>query len=79
MPAISGLFAYLGPETFLPMTSVLATVAGLVLMFWRTGTRLVLKLFAVRGRSDTPRLFPSPSFAVRRSAKAVIGEGAGER
>ncbi len=29
--------AYLGPETMLPMTSVLAGVAGVVMMFGRAG------------------------------------------
>ncbi len=29
------LFAYFGPETLLPLTSVLAAVAGFVLMFGR--------------------------------------------
>lgn len=29
------LYAYLGPDTFLPLTSILATVAGATLMFGR--------------------------------------------
>lgn len=35
------LIAYFGPETFLPLTSVLAGVAGIVLMFGRNTWRIV--------------------------------------
>ncbi len=34
------MFAYLSPETVLPVTSILATVAGLVLMFGRNTLKL---------------------------------------
>lgn len=37
------LFAYFGPETFLPLTSVIAGVAGVFLMFGKNTFR-VLKL-----------------------------------
>jgi hypothetical protein len=30
------LFAYLGPETMMPVASVIAAVAGVVMMFGRT-------------------------------------------
>lgn len=33
------LFAYFGPETFLPLTSVLAGAVGVMLMFGRTSWR----------------------------------------
>jgi hypothetical protein len=36
------LFAYFGPETVLPVTSVLATIAGLGMMFGRNTLRLIL-------------------------------------
>ncbi len=36
------LFAYLSPETFLPVTSLLATVVGVVLMFGKNAYRLVV-------------------------------------
>ena len=39
------LFAYFGPETFLPLTSVIAGVAGVFLMFGKNSVR-VLKLVA---------------------------------
>jgi hypothetical protein len=36
------LFAYFGPETVLPVTSVLATIAGLAMMFGRNTLRLIM-------------------------------------
>jgi len=36
------LFAYFGPETVLPVTSVLATIAGLAMMFGRHTLRLIM-------------------------------------
>ena len=35
-------FAYFGPETVLPVTSILATVAGLAMMFGRNTLRLIM-------------------------------------
>jgi hypothetical protein len=65
MPPITHLFAYVGPETFLPVTSLLATIAGIVLMLWRSGARLMLKMVASRFRKErTPRV-PNPHFATQ--------------
>jgi hypothetical protein len=36
------LFAYFGPETFLPVTSAIAGVVGVFLMFGRSSIRLLL-------------------------------------
>lgn len=35
------LFAYFGPETFLPLTSVIAGVAGVFLMFGKNSVRMI--------------------------------------
>jgi hypothetical protein len=43
MNAPSLLFAYFGPETVLPMTSVVATVVGLAMMFGRHTIRLFVR------------------------------------
>ncbi len=43
MDCMSLVFAYLSPETVLPVTSLLATVAGVVMMFGRTIFRPVLR------------------------------------
>jgi hypothetical protein len=65
MPSFNHVFAYVGPETFLPVTSVLATLAGIALMLWRSGARLVLKMVASRFRAKrTPRV-PNPHFAAQ--------------
>lgn len=37
------LLAYFGPETVLPMTSVIATVVGLFMMFGRSTLRFIFR------------------------------------
>lgn len=37
------MFAYLAPETILPVTSVVATAVGVVLMFGRNAFRIVVR------------------------------------
>jgi len=36
---------YIGPDVFLPITSALAAIAGVVLMFWTKVVGLVKKLY----------------------------------
>jgi Flp pilus assembly protein protease CpaA len=36
-----GLFAYVGPDTFLPVTSMLSALAGVVMIVWGLGMRSV--------------------------------------
>ena len=59
------LFAYFGPETMLPLTSVVATVVGIFLMFGRTTIRIarrsVLTLLNQAVRLGT---VPKPHFPV---------------
>jgi hypothetical protein len=43
MSAPNLLFAYFGPETVLPMTSVVATVLGFAMMFGRHTLRLIVR------------------------------------
>jgi hypothetical protein len=40
------LFAYFAPETVLPLTSLAAGVAGVILVFGRNSVRLVIGLLA---------------------------------
>ena len=59
------LFAYFGPETMLPLTSVVATVIGLFMMFGRNTTRLIRR--AIRDWLPGPgrtRPVPRPHFQV---------------
>jgi hypothetical protein len=38
---------YIGPETILPLTSALAAVAGVLLMFWQRFVGLLQKLWRI--------------------------------
>lgn len=50
---------YIGPDVFLPLTSALAAIAGVLLMFWQRIVGLVGRLF---GRSRrTPVEPPRPN------------------
>lgn len=41
-------FAYFGPETMLPFTSIVATVIGIFMMFGRNSIRLVRRMVLSR-------------------------------
>ena len=53
------LFGYFGPETVLPVTSIVATIAGLAMMFGRHTLRLIMScgrlILTGRIREDEPR------------------------
>ncbi|WP_165067933.1 hypothetical protein [Paludisphaera rhizosphaerae] len=60
------LFAYFGPETVLPATSIIATILGVVLMMGKNSIRwcvgLVKSTFgAVLGRKAEPKAAEEPS------------------
>lgn len=42
----SGLF-YLGPETIMPLASILATILGFLLIFWRAIIRFIKRLLRI--------------------------------
>lgn len=44
------LFAYFGPETLMPLTSIIAAAAGVFLMFGRNTLRVITGLFSSIGR-----------------------------
>lgn len=46
-----GIF-YLGPETIMPLASILAAVVGISLIFWRFIVNFIKKLFKVGGSSQ---------------------------
>ncbi len=49
------LFAYIGPETFLPVASVLAALAGMVMMLGRSSLQVAARCFrfvTLQGRRD---------------------------
>lgn len=39
------LFAYIGPDTILPLTSIVAAVAGFFMMFGRNSLRFATKCY----------------------------------
>ncbi len=45
MSFLPSVFAYLGPETMLPMTSVVAGAIGVVMMFGRGSVRWIAATF----------------------------------
>lgn len=51
MDRMIGLVAYLGPETMLPMTSVIAGIVGVVLMLGRQTLSLLMGLLRIKGKS----------------------------
>ena len=55
----TAIFAYLGPETMLPMTSVVAGVAGVAMLFGRNSLRWAMRagrrLASMVGRRPKPR------------------------
>lgn len=52
MPSAS-LLAYVGPESILPLTSVLAAIGGVVMMFW-SRLRAGLAACGLRWRKSPP-------------------------
>jgi len=49
------VFLYLGPETVLPLASIVATIIGVVLMFWRSLFKLIRKPFKRLSRKQEPQ------------------------
>lgn len=72
------LFAYFSPETYLPVTSVLATVLGVLMMFGRTSLRIIVR--AVRrvfGRATPRPMTKGPHFGhVHRTESETEGRAA---
>jgi len=66
------LFAYFGPETMLPLTSVVAAVVGVFMMFGRNSVRIIrrafLDRFAGRGRAQQ---VPKPHFQVETETRST--------
>jgi hypothetical protein len=77
MQAIGFLFAYFGPETVMPVTSILATAAAVVMMFGKTILRFTLgrvrtAWYRVRGGNSAP----APHFIIVHRRKEGINAAA---
>ncbi len=46
------LFLYLGPDTIMPLASILAAVIGFILLFWRYIVNIIKKIFR-RGKASS--------------------------
>lgn len=76
MAGIPGLFSYVGPETFLPITSILAAVLGVILMLWRSGIRVVLSIWSSYVRPRRRQRMPNPHFQAPQKERAEVCEEA---
>jgi hypothetical protein len=65
------IFGYLGPETMLPMTSAVAGVAGVVLLFGRSSLRWAFGTLKRLASMARPR--PKPRAGARRIGKRPVG------
>lgn len=52
------ILLYVGPDVFLPLTSALAALGGIVLMFWHRLVGIVRRLF--RRNGETPHASTTP-------------------
>jgi hypothetical protein len=60
------VFAYFGPETLLPVTSIVATIVGIVMMLGRGSFRTILQFFRrVLRRRKGVAAVSHPHFQVR--------------
>jgi hypothetical protein len=50
------LFAYFGPETMLPVASVITGIVGVVLMFWRGIIQVVRNAFRFVWPASPPKI-----------------------
>jgi hypothetical protein len=78
--SIPVLLGYIGPETMLPLASVLAAVMGFILMFWRYIFRLIRRMIGVIFRRkqkniDTERPLPGDPKAKKPRA---VRKGGGD-
>lgn len=66
MTTFSCLFAYVGPDTFLPLTSAVSAIAGVAMFLWGTGTRSLMRAFTERFRSGVKADGSAPQVFQRR-------------
>jgi hypothetical protein len=61
LAGLAPLVLYIGPDVFLPLTSALAAIAGVLLMFWHRVVGIVGRIFgrsSKRGSGEPP---PGPT------------------
>jgi hypothetical protein len=70
----TAIFAYLGPETILPMTSAVAGVVGVVMLLGRGSLRWVSR--TVRGLVSKVKPRRAPRASTRKIGKGPVGPSA---
>jgi hypothetical protein len=68
------LLAYFGPETTLPLASVLGAVIGVLLMFWNFLTGLVVKCFRFVFKKADNAAVPAPAQVLPTQGTAPLEE-----
>ena len=51
---VPSVFLYIGPDVFLPLTSALAAIGGVLLMFWHRITGLVNRVLGRASKQAAP-------------------------
>ena len=70
-----GVFAYFGPETVMPVTSVIATIAAIVMMFGKNLFRLAVGcLRMIRApKAPQPHASSGPHFSIQQRQHHASG------
>lgn len=61
------LLLYLGPETIMPLASVLGAVVGFLLIFWRLLLKPLKKISRLLGGKNSEEVVGSPSLSELQS------------
>lgn len=69
------LLAYIGPETMLPLASVLAAVTGFILMFWKYIFRLIRRMFGAIFCRKQKRVDAETALPINSEAKKPKADG----
>lgn len=69
------IFTYLGPETIMPLASILATIVGAILIFWRFIVGAIKRLirFILRKPASSPASEDPVALAESDSDQSNVG------
>jgi hypothetical protein len=68
------LLGYIGPETMLPLASILAAGVGVILMFWRYIIQLIRRLFGAIFRRKKKNVDAETALPNNPEAKKPIAD-----
>lgn len=69
------LLGYIGPETMLPLASILAAGVGVILMFWRYIIQLIRRLFGAIFRRKKKKIDAGMALPNNPEAKKPMADG----